>query len=152
MFFKGLVAGCHSFCLFFIFYNIHTFILSHSFIRHHLPGPLSISASLVSSVGKTFLWCLAENRTRACLTASRRANNWVTHHHYYFLLLKCLPWECFCSWASHPRRRGDPQGRRTRRDRWWSSRSGPWASCAPRAGSAASSPAGWGSSSGSPPR
>jgi hypothetical protein len=22
---KGLVAGCHSFCLFFIFYNIHTF-------------------------------------------------------------------------------------------------------------------------------
>jgi hypothetical protein len=24
-FFKCLVAGCHSFCLFFIFYNIHTF-------------------------------------------------------------------------------------------------------------------------------
>jgi hypothetical protein len=26
--FKGLVAGCHSFCLFLIFYNIHTFIQS----------------------------------------------------------------------------------------------------------------------------
>jgi hypothetical protein len=25
---KGLVAGCHSFYLFFIFYNIHTFIQS----------------------------------------------------------------------------------------------------------------------------
>jgi hypothetical protein len=55
---KGLVAGCHSFCLFFIFYNIHAFILSHSyntFIRPHSPRPLSISSSLVSSVGKTYL-------------------------------------------------------------------------------------------------
>ncbi len=35
---KGLVAGCHSFCLFFIYYNIHTFIQSHSyntFIHRH---------------------------------------------------------------------------------------------------------------------
>ncbi len=28
---KGLVAGCHSFCLFLIFYNIHTIIQSHSY-------------------------------------------------------------------------------------------------------------------------
>jgi hypothetical protein len=44
--FKGLVTGCHSFCLFFIFYNIHTFIQSHSyntFIRRHSLGPLSIT-------------------------------------------------------------------------------------------------------------
>jgi hypothetical protein len=30
-FFKGLVAVCHSFCLFFIFYSIHTIIQSHSY-------------------------------------------------------------------------------------------------------------------------
>jgi hypothetical protein len=29
--FKGLVAVCHSFCLFFIFYNLHTIIQSHSY-------------------------------------------------------------------------------------------------------------------------
>ncbi len=42
------------FCLFFIFYNIHTFIQSHSFnpiiLRHSL-RPLSISSLLVCSVG-----------------------------------------------------------------------------------------------------
>ncbi len=83
-FIKCLVAGCHSFCLFFIFYNIHTIIQSHSyktFIRRHWPGPLSISSSLVSSVGKSSQWCRAENRTRACLAASRRATNWATPHH-----------------------------------------------------------------------
>jgi hypothetical protein len=49
--FKGLVAGCHSFCLFFIFYNIHTSIQSHShntFIHRHSPGSLSMSSSLVA--------------------------------------------------------------------------------------------------------
>ncbi len=56
------------FIYFFIFYNIHTFIQSYNtFIRRHLPRPLSISSSLVSSVGKTPLRCRAENRTRACL-------------------------------------------------------------------------------------
>jgi hypothetical protein len=69
-FFKGLVAGCHSFCLFFIFFvtYIHSFIQSHSyntFIHHHSLGPLSISSSLESSVGRSSLWCRAENRTRA---------------------------------------------------------------------------------------
>ncbi len=52
---KGLVARCHSFCLFFVFYDIHTFIESHShntFIRRHSPRFLSISSWLISSVGK----------------------------------------------------------------------------------------------------
>jgi hypothetical protein len=74
--YKGLVAGCHSFLLFFIFYNIHTFIQSHSyntFIHRHSLRPLSISSLLVCSVEYTSLWCRAEVRTRACLTASRRA-------------------------------------------------------------------------------
>ncbi len=67
------MAECHSFCLFFIFYNIHTLIQSHSyntFIRRHSPGSLSMSSSLVacSSGGKTSLWCRAENRTLAALT------------------------------------------------------------------------------------
>ncbi len=78
------MAGCHSFCLIFIFYNIHTFIHSNSyntFIHRHSPGPLSNSSSLVSSVGQTTLWCRAENRTQACLPASRRATNWATPHH-----------------------------------------------------------------------
>ncbi len=30
-----------------------------------------------SSLGKTSLGCRAENRTRACLTSSRRTNNWL---------------------------------------------------------------------------
>ncbi len=45
---KGLVAGCHSYRLFFIFF---IFIQSHSyntFIRHHSPGSLSMSSSLVA--------------------------------------------------------------------------------------------------------
>ncbi len=53
--FKGLVAGCHFLFIFHIFYNIHTFIQSHLyniFIRRHSLGPLSISSSLESSVGR----------------------------------------------------------------------------------------------------
>jgi hypothetical protein len=38
---KGLVAGCHSFCLFFIFYNIHTFIHSITFIQYIYPSPFA---------------------------------------------------------------------------------------------------------------
>ncbi len=48
--------GAHSF----------TFIYC-TFIHRHSPKFLSISSSLVSSVGKTSLWCQSENRTRACL-------------------------------------------------------------------------------------
>ncbi len=57
----------------------HTFIESHHIhtVQYiypcHSPASLLISSSLVSSLGKTSLWCRAENRTRACLTASRRA-------------------------------------------------------------------------------
>ncbi len=52
------MAWCHSFCLFFIFYSIYTFIRSHScntctFIRRHLLGPRSISSSLCKLSGKT---------------------------------------------------------------------------------------------------
>ncbi len=53
--FKGLVAWCHSFCLFSYFWA-YTFIRSHSyniFIRRHLPGPLSISSSPYKLSGKT---------------------------------------------------------------------------------------------------
>ncbi len=72
------------FVYFSYFDDVHTIIQSHSyntFIRHHLLKPLSISSSLVRSVGMTSLWCRAENRTRACLTASRRVANWATPHH-----------------------------------------------------------------------
>ncbi len=70
---KGLVAGCHSFCLFSYFLTyMHSF--NHStFICRHSLKPLSISSSLVCSVGKTSLWCRAKkNQTQACHTASRR--------------------------------------------------------------------------------
>ncbi len=39
-------------CLFFIFYNIQTFIHSITFFHRHSLRPLSISSSLVCSVGK----------------------------------------------------------------------------------------------------
>ncbi len=76
---KGLVAWCHSFCLFwyYVLYNIHSY---SKFIRHHSPRFLSISSSLVSSVGKTSLGCRAENRSRARLTASQRTTIWAMPH------------------------------------------------------------------------
>ncbi len=76
---------CHSFCLFFIFYNIHTYIHTITFIQYIYPSPFAEAslhffiACLLS--GGTSLWCRAENRTRACLTASRRATNSATPHH-----------------------------------------------------------------------
>jgi hypothetical protein len=79
---KGLVAVCHSFCLFIIFFYCITYIQSSNHMHTiHSPRPLSISSSLDSSVGQTSLWCRAENRIRACLPASRRATNWATPHH-----------------------------------------------------------------------
>ncbi len=80
-FFKGLVAGCHSFYLFFIFFltYIHSFHM-HTIIHRHSLAPLSISSLLESSVGRPSLWCRAKNRTWACLTASRHATNWATPH------------------------------------------------------------------------
>jgi hypothetical protein len=38
---KGLVAACHSFCLFFIFYNIHIFVHSITFIQYIYPSPFA---------------------------------------------------------------------------------------------------------------
>jgi hypothetical protein len=52
--------------------------LTHSyitFVRRHSLRFLSISSSLVSSVGKASLGSRAENRTRAFLTTSRRTTN-----------------------------------------------------------------------------
>ncbi len=46
------MAWCHSFCLFFIFYNIHTYIHPITFIHRHSLRPLSISSSFVCSVGE----------------------------------------------------------------------------------------------------
>ncbi len=85
IFFKRLVAWCHSFCLFFIFYNIHTYIHTITFIPYIYPSAFTEAslhffiASLLS--GGPSLWCRAENRTRACLPASRRATNCATPHH-----------------------------------------------------------------------
>ncbi len=77
-FIKILWQDATLFCLLFIFYNIHSFNNIHTIhssvvIRRGLS--LSISSLLVSSVEKTSLWCRAENRTQACLLASRRAIN-----------------------------------------------------------------------------
>ncbi len=57
MILKGLVAVCHSFCLFFVFITYSTDIHSITFIqskliRRHLPGPFSISSSLCKLSGK----------------------------------------------------------------------------------------------------
>jgi hypothetical protein len=54
LFIKGLVARCHSFCIFFIFlrYTYIHLITYITFVRHHLPRSLSISSSLWCSVGK----------------------------------------------------------------------------------------------------
>ncbi len=72
------------FILIFITY-IHSFA-HNTFIRRHSLKPLSISSSPMCSVGKTSLWCRAENRIRACLTASRRAADWATPHHNWATL------------------------------------------------------------------
>jgi hypothetical protein len=72
----GLVAVCHSFCIYFSLYNtVETFI--QSYILHSLTfaeAHLHIFIA-VGSVGGTSLGCRAEIRTRACLTASQRATN-----------------------------------------------------------------------------
>jgi hypothetical protein len=61
--------------VYFSYFNIHSSIHSTTYntlIHRHSLRPLSISLSIVCSVGKTSLWCRAKNRTRTCLTASRR--------------------------------------------------------------------------------
>jgi len=60
-----------------LFDHIHTIHLSVAICRGLSPSP----HRFISSVGRPSLWCRAENRTRACLTASRRATNWATPHH-----------------------------------------------------------------------
>ncbi len=53
--------------------DIQLFNYIHTVIQRHSPWSLSISSSLVSSVGKTSL-SRAENEIRVCITASRCAN------------------------------------------------------------------------------
>ncbi len=80
LYFNGLLAWCYSFCLFLKVFLVHTV---HSFYHIHPSHSLrflSISSSLVSSMGKPSLECRAENRTQACLTASRTITNWATSH------------------------------------------------------------------------
>ncbi len=65
------MAGCHSFCLFFIFSSIHTFIQS---LSYNTFAKASLHILITGKLsGKTSLWCRAENQTRACLPASRHA-------------------------------------------------------------------------------
>jgi hypothetical protein len=99
-----LVAWCHSFCLFFIFfYNIYTLIQSRSYntyFRRHSPGPLSISSSLESSVEKAFLWYRAENRTRACPTASQSRHFFSSSSVIKTILLTfTYSFRCFNGWT-----------------------------------------------------
>ncbi len=58
----------------FIAFNIHLCnTIIHSFFLHHLPWPVFLlSSSLLCSAREAFSGCRAENRTRICLTASRR--------------------------------------------------------------------------------
>ncbi len=92
IFFLSLVAWCHSFQLYwFSFHTYNTF--THSDIHKHSLR-LSIPSSLNSSVADTSLGCRAGIRTRARLTASRRATNWATPH--CFILFRCvLFWRIF---------------------------------------------------------
>ncbi len=82
MFYKTfLKVWWHDATLFVYFSYLFTMYI-HSlitFIQHIFPSPfaevsLHIFIALKLS-GKASLWCRAENRTRACLTASRRSTN-----------------------------------------------------------------------------
>ncbi len=87
------------FVYFDIFYStVHTFIPSHSystFIRRHMPRFLSISSSLVSSVGKTSLWL------------SSRESNWgkPTDYHRIYIepsMSHVAPWKSYvASWLTY---------------------------------------------------
>ena len=77
----GWVAWCHSFIKnWFSFHTYNTF--TRSYVHEHSQMLLSISSSLNSSVADTSLACRVGIRTRARLTASRRAN-WATPHPKY---------------------------------------------------------------------
>ncbi len=76
--YKGLVASCHSFCLFFIVY-IHTHIHSiHSSLAFTEFRSIFSHCCLLSS-GPS-LRCRTENWTRGRLTASWHATVWAVPH------------------------------------------------------------------------
>jgi hypothetical protein len=72
--FKGLVAVCHSFCIYLSLYirYIYTSFIHNSFINIRW-GPSPYLHSCRLSMGGTSMGCRAEIRARACLTASQRA-------------------------------------------------------------------------------
>ncbi len=75
----------HDATLFVYFSYFITYIHTFTFIQYIYPSPFA-EASLHFFIAcllswGTSLWCRAENRTRACLAASRRATNWATPHH-----------------------------------------------------------------------
>jgi hypothetical protein len=76
---KGMVALCHSFWYLLFLTIIHTvqsYIHSSFTIRQGPSSCILIAASL--SKRKTSMEGRTENRTRACLAASRRTANWAT--------------------------------------------------------------------------
>ncbi len=103
---KHLVPKCHSFFLWFggtmpLFLFIfcilrYTYIHLITFIQYNYPSPfaeVSLHIFIAGQLsGKTSLWCRAENRTRACLTASRRSINWATPHPLIFPFIPFFPW------------------------------------------------------------
>ncbi len=71
--FKGLMAGCHSYCLIFIFVYIHWFIFKNTFVHLHIA---------VEPSGKTSQGCRAEIWSRTCLSAaSQLTTKWATRLH-----------------------------------------------------------------------
>ncbi len=75
--FNGLVAVCHSFCIFFFFLQyLHSY--NHSFISF-AEAHLHIFTA-AGSVGGTSKGCREEIRTPACLTASLCTTIWATLH------------------------------------------------------------------------
>ncbi len=79
IFFLKFGGGCHTFYLFCLFRYMHS--KSHSY-NDTIHSSISIRRGLspfphctCAQWGKTSLWCRAENRTWACLPASRRATN-----------------------------------------------------------------------------
>ncbi len=83
---------------FFIIFHIlrYTYIHLMTFIQHICPSPFAeVSLHLFIALklsGKTSLWCRVENRTRACLTASRRSTNWAPPHHKVTIFCMKMPW------------------------------------------------------------
>ncbi len=91
-FLKVLVAGCHSFCLFFIFYNTHTYIHSITFIQHIYPSSFagaSLHFIIACKLSETNLPVVPSRESNSGLPYSKLtryqlshdAPCWATPHH-----------------------------------------------------------------------